>query len=135
MASRDGVSILELHDSTAIVAWADGNAGVHAVELVLRVIAEASAVSWPPEVTARVAGWDYVPLYDESLHAGTTEEFIDRCLPEIQSWRSNPFVVTVAGSDRRWYMATVDSDALEFGPLEPMTDFAGRVTAALDANP
>jgi hypothetical protein len=132
VASRDGVTLLEVLDASAIVVWENTRSAIRAVDFILRFVARESGVTPPARVTLYVSDWFYTPFSNDALQATTAEEFLEHCMFEIRSWRYNPFRMTVEGGNRAWFIIAFDVDGVEFGPTEAMPGFSERVLRAFE---
>ena len=130
MPSSNGVTLLEVLDTSAIVVWENTRSALSAVDFILRFIAHASGVTPPARVTLQVSDWFYTPFCNDAVQATTAEEFLEHCMFEIRSWRYNPFRVTVEGGHRTWFIIAFDVDGVEFGPIEEMAGFSRCVLEA-----
>lgn len=133
MPSKNGVTLLEVLDASAIVVWENSRAAVRAVNFLLRFLARESGVTPPAQITLQVTDWFYAPFSNDALHVTTAEEFLEHCMFEIRSWRSNPFLVTVEGGQRTWFVIAFDVDGVEFGPTAEIPGFSKRVLDAFAA--
>jgi hypothetical protein len=130
MPSKNGVTLLEVLDASAIVVWENARAAVRAADFLLGFLARESGVARPARITLQVCDWFYTPFQNDPLQVATPEEFLEHCMLEIRLWRYNPFLVQVDGGNRTWFVIAFDVDGVEFGPTAEMPGFSERVLRA-----